>query len=63
MSKVRKAVFTVGHYTIKEGPTGGWRVYVVGSSQPLSIHETSTDAKIAAGHYAAADKANERNTK
>ena len=51
----RKAVLEVGDYIIKEGPTGGWRVFARGAEQPISIHDQRDEAIAAARRYIAND--------
>lgn len=53
---MRKALFNIGEYQVYEGPTGGWRVKVLGAADVLSVHETRQEASAAAKRYAEADK-------
>ena len=53
---MRKAVIEVGKYVAKEGPTGGWHVFIPGVSELISVHETQAEAVAAAKRYLAADK-------
>jgi hypothetical protein len=52
----RKAVIEIGMYVVKEGPTGGWRVFVTGSDEPISFHDDKASAIAAAKRYVAGDK-------
>lgn len=52
---MRKAIYEVGIYTVREGPNGGWRVFVTGAEQPISQHDTQPEADAAAKRYVAAD--------
>jgi len=56
----RIADFEVDGYRVKEGPTGGWSVSVPNGkpepAEPISRHETSSEARAAAKRYAAGDK-------
>lgn len=47
----RKAVFEIGKYTVKEGPTGGWSVSVTGAALPRSTHPDRAGAIAAAEFY------------
>ena len=58
--KMRKAVIEVGGYTVKEGPTGGWRVYPSGGDEPISIHDNRAAAIAAAKRYDEGDKRRRR---
>jgi hypothetical protein len=49
---IRKAVIEVGAYTVKEAPTGGWRVFATGGTEPISIHDNKGSAVAAAMRYA-----------
>ncbi len=51
----RKAVIKVGHYTVKEGPTGGWSIYVPESDVPLRRCEDKTQALATAKRYVTRD--------
>jgi len=41
---MRKAVIEVGSYTVKEAPTGGWRVHHSINDRVISIHNDKQDA-------------------
>ena len=53
----RKAVIEIGRYIVKEGPTGGWRVFEAMGEQPISIHDDKGPAIAAAKRYQASDVA------
>lgn len=56
---MRKAVFDIENYTVREAPTGGWLVYPRGAKfnedQPISRHEDRQGAIDAVRRYIAAD--------
>ena len=56
MSAKRKAVIEVDKYTVKEGPTGGWSVSIIGAVAPISIHDDRASAIAAARRYVASDE-------
>lgn len=50
---MHKAVIEIGNYTVKEAPTGGWRVLTGGQliergAEVVSVHERRADAIAAA---------------
>jgi len=51
-SVMRKAVIEIGNYEVREQPTGGWRVSaIVGTKQPISVHNDKQSAIAAAEQY------------
>ena len=49
---MRKAVIEIGNYEVREQPTGGWRVSaIVGTKQPISVHNDKQSAIAAAEQY------------
>ncbi len=59
---MRKMVFKIGSYTVKEGPTGGWLVLTGGQlisqgAEVVGRHDDKDQAIAAARRYQQADAA------